>query len=93
MNDVGKLRGLTPIGPSLDRVWRPPKQRKPGERPKKRNEKFKLKGDEEETEEKALAGIAISIGDTQQSEEKSDPMNDDAENPKKAREHKIDLVI
>jgi hypothetical protein len=93
MNDAGKLRGLTPIGPGLDRVWRPPKKRKPGDRPKKRNDRLKHKGNEEETEEASLEGMDISIGNSGTPDQDIESVGYNAGGVRKSRKHKVDLVI
>jgi hypothetical protein len=93
MNDVGKLRGLNPIGPALNRVRRPPKKRKPGDRPNKRNDQRRQKGHEEELEEAALGGVDISVGDFETQEEDLETLQYNADGVSKSRKHKIDLVI
>jgi|GEM_PF-6577799 len=94
MNEVSRLSGASPVSPTSNRVWKPPRKQKPGDRPAGKRPK-RYRNDEE------------NRGSTGEREEKDKPEIEEIETPedgdgplsygsgvfKKPRNHKVDLII
>ena len=95
MNDVSKLSGASPVSPTSNRVWKPPRKQKPGEHPtgKKRKQPRKGKRDEQDTVILSGEQEAPATEDTPSHDENGEPLSYGSGGLKKPRNHKVDLVI
>ncbi|MGD8385792.1 MAG: hypothetical protein PVG49_01530 [Desulfobacteraceae bacterium] len=91
MNELSKLRGLSPVSPASNRVWKAPKERRSEDRPPR---KRKNKGpDYEDARDKADRADPLSRPDADAPEEVELPLEYGADGIKKRTRHKVDVEV
>lgn len=91
MSELNKLRGLSPVSPASNRVWKAPRERKPGDRlPRKR----KQKGTEDkDAREKAEQATSVPETNAEAVEEIELPLEYGADGLKKRPRRKVDVEV
>lgn len=91
MNELSKLRGLTPVSPASNRVWKPPKERKPGDRPaRRRNQKGKTYEDARNAPDRT---DRIPEPNTDDEKDAEAPLEYGADGLRKRPRNKIDVEV
>jgi len=91
MNELSKLRGLSPVGPASNRVWKAPKERRPGDRlPRRRKNKGTAY---EDARDKAHPPDPVLEADADAVEEAELPLEYSADGIKKRPRHKVDVEV
>ncbi len=95
MNDVSKLSGASPVSPTSNRVWKPPRKQKPGDRSAKKEQRDPSKKEEEGRQDTAqtVEPQALATDEIQEKDENGEPLSYGTGGLKKPRSHKVDLII
>lgn len=95
MNDVSKLSGASPVSPTSNRVWKPPRKQRPGDRSTgKRNESNSEKDEERRQDTARSAGLqALITNENEDRGRKGEALSYGAGGLKKPRNHKVDIII
>lgn len=95
MNDVSKISGASPASPTSNRVWKPPRKQKPGERSAERGHEENSKKEEDGGQDAAQSKKmhVLEIEKIEDRDENNEPLSYGAGGLKKPRNHKVDLII
>ena len=89
MNEVSKLRGLSPVSPASNRVWKAPKERKPEDRPaRRRNPKGKTYEDARDAPDRP---DRVPAPNTNAEKDADAPPEYGADGLRKRPRHKLDV--
>ena len=94
MNDVSKLSGASPVSPTSGRVWKPPREQKPGDRPAgKRPKRYRKEGENRDNAGDREEKRTVEIEEIETSGDGDEPLSYGSGVFKKPRNHKVDLII
>lgn len=95
MNDVTRLTGASPVGPSSNRVWKSPHKQRPGDRQakRKRREHSRKEDEHRETADGRSGQGTMEMEVIDEPSGGDQPLSYGSNGLKKLRNHKVDLVI
>ncbi len=94
MNDVSRLGGASPVSPTSSRVWKSPREQKPGDRPAgKRPKRYRKEEENRDNAGDREENGTVEIEEIETAGDRGEPSSYGSGVFKKSRNHKIDLII
>jgi hypothetical protein len=95
MNEVTRLSGTAPVSPTQNRVWKPPRRQKTGERPPERKKRHPRKNEDEQRDAALRSGDRgePGTGEEERRDENGEAVSYGSDGLKKRQSHKVDVVI